>query len=157
MCRSVRVGGFTLSLREGKKNRYTPYTMTSNDANWKKGWFYLRNTSGWPPTYTGKVLTERPGSRGRGVTDPMKLELLELLTGALCSFADRGLTVAVVIANFHLRRVVPLMSRPLPIFAMTASADPAALAATLMSDESFPRAYAAKGARRDGHPQDGLH
>ena len=59
-----------------------------------------------------------------------------------------GLTAAAVIANFHQRRVVPLMERALPIFKMTEDADPAALARSRMLEEPFPPADAATRARR---------
>ena len=53
-----------------------------------------------------------------------------------------------VIANFHRRRVVPLMERALPIFKMTESADPAALARSRMLEDPLPVAFAAMRARR---------
>ena len=57
------------------------------------------------------------------------------------------MTAAAVIANFHQQRVVPLMERALPIFKMTESADPAALAGSRMLEELLPVAFAAMRAR----------
>jgi len=99
--RPVLAGGLTFALREGRKDKYIPCTMTSNNADWEKGWFYLCNDGAGLPAYTGKVLTERPGRWGRGVSDPAKREQLDLLTGALHRLAEKGLTVAAVIANFY--------------------------------------------------------
>jgi hypothetical protein len=49
--RAVRAGGLTFALRDSHKELYPPCTMTSNNADWEKGWFYLRNDStGLPPT-----------------------------------------------------------------------------------------------------------
>jgi hypothetical protein len=48
---AVQAGGMTISLRESRRELYIPYTMTSNNAEWKWGWFYLRNYEpGLPPT-----------------------------------------------------------------------------------------------------------
>jgi hypothetical protein len=40
---AVRAGGLTFSLRDSRKELYPPCTMTSNNAEWERGWFYLRN------------------------------------------------------------------------------------------------------------------
>jgi hypothetical protein len=48
----VRAGGLTFVLRDSRKELYPPCTMTSNNADWEKGWFYLRNDgAGLPPTW----------------------------------------------------------------------------------------------------------
>jgi hypothetical protein len=49
--RAVRAGGLTFALRESRKELYPPCTMTLNNADWEKGWFYLCNDgTGLPPT-----------------------------------------------------------------------------------------------------------
>jgi hypothetical protein len=49
--RAVRAGGMTIALRNMRRELYIPYTMTSNNAEWQRGWFYLRNDgAGLPPT-----------------------------------------------------------------------------------------------------------
>jgi hypothetical protein len=53
---TVRAGGLTLALRDTCKELYPPCTMTSNNTDWEKGWFYLRNDGTGLPSYTGKVL-----------------------------------------------------------------------------------------------------
>jgi hypothetical protein len=46
----VRADGMTISLRESRREFYIPCTMTSNNAEWERGWFYLRNDgAGLPP------------------------------------------------------------------------------------------------------------
>jgi hypothetical protein len=51
VCRAVRTGGMTISLRESRREFYIPCTMTSNNAEWERGWFYLCNDElGLPPT-----------------------------------------------------------------------------------------------------------
>jgi hypothetical protein len=39
----VRASGLTFALRETHRELYPPCTMTSNNADWEKGWFYLHN------------------------------------------------------------------------------------------------------------------
>jgi hypothetical protein len=41
--RAARTGGLALALRSSRREEYIPCTMTSNNANWERGWFYLRN------------------------------------------------------------------------------------------------------------------
>jgi hypothetical protein len=60
--RVVRAGGLSISLRDTRREFYIPYTMTSNNAEWKRGWFYLRNADAGLPSYTGKVLKEKADS-----------------------------------------------------------------------------------------------
>jgi hypothetical protein len=49
--RAVRTDGLTISLRDSRKEFYMSCTMTSNNAEWEQGWFYLRNDgAGLPPT-----------------------------------------------------------------------------------------------------------
>jgi hypothetical protein len=55
----VRAGGMTISLRESRRELYIPCTMTSNNAEWERGWFYLRNASPASPLH-------RQGSEGEG-------------------------------------------------------------------------------------------
>jgi hypothetical protein len=48
--RAVRAGGMSISLRESRRELYIPCTMTSNNAEWERGWFYLRNDEPSLPT-----------------------------------------------------------------------------------------------------------
>jgi hypothetical protein len=48
---AVRAGGLSISLRDSRKEFYIPCTMTSNNVEWERGWFYLCNDKpGLPPT-----------------------------------------------------------------------------------------------------------
>jgi hypothetical protein len=48
---AVRAGGLTISLWDSRREFYIPRTMTSNNAEWERGWFYLRNDgASLPPT-----------------------------------------------------------------------------------------------------------
>ena len=44
--------------------------MTTNNADWEKGWFYLHNDGDRLPLYTGKVLIDRPEGWRYGVSGP---------------------------------------------------------------------------------------
>jgi len=117
--RPVRAGGLILLLRESRKDLYIPCIMTTNNCEWDRAWFYLRNDSELLPPYTSKVLVEKPDSWGYGVSPLKRQARLGVYTDAQRRLANKGLTVAIVVANFHRRRVLPLMERRLPLFKMT--------------------------------------
>jgi hypothetical protein len=77
---AVRAGGLTLALRDMRKELYLLCTMTSNNVDWEKGWFYLRNKRAGLPTYTGKVLTGKTDAWHHGVSPPSRQQRLESLT-----------------------------------------------------------------------------
>ena len=68
--RPIRAGGFTLHLREKRKDLYIPSTMMSNNHDWDMAWFYFRNDGGRLPAYSNKVLWEKPERWGYGVSPP---------------------------------------------------------------------------------------
>jgi hypothetical protein len=146
--RAARAGGLALSVRTTHKEEYIPCTMTTNNADWERGWFYLCNGEPGLPPYTGKVLREKATSWHHGVSPPQHQARLDSLVAALKKLVDRGLTVGCVLANLHHRRIVPLMERPLHIFEMTEVADPIVLARSRLLPDPFPRAFAATRARR---------
>ncbi|KAF8692471.1 hypothetical protein HU200_039568 [Digitaria exilis] len=41
--RPVRAGGLVLLVRESRRNLYIPCSMVTNNQEWDRGWFYLRN------------------------------------------------------------------------------------------------------------------
>jgi hypothetical protein len=60
----------SLALRGQRKDDYIPCTMTTNNAGWERGWFYLRNDEPGLPPYTGLVLWEKPPSGTMGSLRP---------------------------------------------------------------------------------------
>jgi hypothetical protein len=146
--RAVRAGGMTIALRNTRRELYIPCTMTSNNAEWERGWFYLSNDGAGLPAYSGKVLTERADSWHHGVSPPSHQARLDSLLAALRALADDGLTAWCVLANLHHRQIVPLMERLLRIFKMHEDADPVVLAQSQLVLGLFPREYAATRARR---------
>jgi hypothetical protein len=141
--RAVRAGGMSLALRGQRKDDYIPCTMTTNNASWERGWFYLCNDEPGLPPYTGLVLRERPASWHHGVSPPQHRDWLDSLLAALRDLAGRGLTAEAVLAYLHHRRVVPLMERPLRIFEMTEAGDPIALVRSRTLQSPLLREYAA--------------
>jgi hypothetical protein len=137
----------SLAVRTQYKDDYIPCTMTTNNAGWERGWFYLRNAEPGLPPYTGLVLREKPNSWSHGASTVQHRRRLDSLLAALRSLAARGLTAATVLAFLHHRRIVPLMERPLCIFEMTEAADPVALARSRMLPSPLERGYALTRAR----------
>jgi hypothetical protein len=133
----------SLALRGQRKDNYIPCTMTTNNAGWELGWFYLRNDEPGLPPYTGLVLREKPDSWHHGVSPPQHWDRLDSLLAALRNLENRGLTAGAVLAFLHHRRIVPLMERLLRIFEMTETADPTALAGSRMLQSPLLREYAA--------------
>jgi hypothetical protein len=48
--RAVRAGVVSIAPRELRRELYIPCKMTSNNAEWERGWFYLSNDGTGPPT-----------------------------------------------------------------------------------------------------------
>jgi hypothetical protein len=57
--RAARAGGLALAVRSTRREEYIPCTMTSNNADWERGWFYLRNAEPGLPLH-------RQGAQGEG-------------------------------------------------------------------------------------------
>jgi hypothetical protein len=121
---AVRTGGMSISLRESHREFYIPCPMTSNNAEWEWGWFYLCND------------------------EPAPLHRLESTLLVLKSLADARLDAALVLTNLHHRRIIPLMERGLRIFEMDETANPVALARSRLVHDRLPSEYAATRARR---------
>jgi hypothetical protein len=145
---AVRAGGVTIALQETRGELYIPCTMTSNNAEWERGRFYLRNDEPGPPPWTGKVVRERVDSWRHGVSPSSRRDRLDSALKALKALADAGLTAASVLVNLHHRQIVPLMERRLRIFEMEETADPVALAQSRLLPDPLPREYAATRAMR---------
>ena len=45
-----------LHVRENRSHLYIPNRMTTNNAGWTRGWFYLHNDDQGLPAFTNKVL-----------------------------------------------------------------------------------------------------
>jgi hypothetical protein len=136
--RAVRAGGVSISLQETRRELYIPCTMTCNNAEWERGWFYLRNDEPGLLPYTDKVLKEKADSWWHGVSLSSRQDRLKSALLALKDLADAGLGAASVLANLHHRRIVPLMERRLRIFEMDETADPRGAVAVATAAQPLP-------------------
>jgi hypothetical protein len=137
--RAVRAGGVMIAPRETHRELYIPCTMTSNNAEWERGWFYLRNDEPGLPPWTGKVVREKADSWWHGVSPSSRQDRLDSALRELKALADAELTAASVLANLHHRRIIPLMERQLRIFEMEETADPVALAQSRLLPDLLPQ------------------
>jgi hypothetical protein len=146
--RVVGAGGLALALQGTCKEMYLLCTMTSNNVDWEKDWFYLHNDGAGLPPYTGKVLVVKIDAWHYGVSTPAWQRRLESVTTILRRLVDAGLGTTLIIANFHHRRVAPLKERELYIFEMSDANNPGSLARSRLLQERFPKEYTATRARR---------
>jgi hypothetical protein len=145
--RAVRADGLSILLQDSRKEFYIPCTMTTNNAEWERVWFYLLNDGAGLPPYTGKVLKEKADSWHHDVSPSSHEARLESLLNTLNGLADAGLGAASVLANLHHRWIVPLMERELRIHEMSEADNQAVLARSRLLHDRFPREYAATRAR----------
>jgi hypothetical protein len=110
--------------------------MTSNNADWEKWWFYLRNDSAGLPPYTGKVLMAKTDTWHHSMSLPTRQQRLESLTTVLRRMEDAGLGAA------------SIMERELCIFEMSDAANPISLALSRLLQERLLKEYAVTWARR---------
>jgi hypothetical protein len=145
--RAVRAGGLTFTLRDSRKELYPQCMMTSNNAEWEKGWFYLPSDGAGLPPYTGKVLMAKTDAWHHDVSPSSHQRRLESLTTALWRLADAGLEATSIITNFHHRQIVPLMERELCIFEMSDTANPTSLVRSRLLQQCLLKEYATTRAR----------
>jgi hypothetical protein len=138
--RAMRACGVTIAVRERRGEAYIPCTMTSNNAEWERGWFCLRDDEPGLLPWTGKIVKEKADSWWHGLSPPSRQVRLASVLKAL---TDNGLTAASVLANLHHRWVVPLMERRLRIFEMHEEANPVALAQSWLQHDLLLPEYAA--------------
>jgi hypothetical protein len=135
-------------LRDSRKEFYIPCGMTSNNAEWERGWFYLHNDEPGLPPYTGRVVKEKPDSWHHGLSPSSHQTRLDSLLQGQKNLADAGLAAASVLANLHHQRIVPLMERELCIYEMSDAANPVSLECSQLLNERFPTEYAATWTKR---------
>jgi hypothetical protein len=107
--------------------------LISSNSSWHDGWFYLHNDGDQLPKYSSRVLMAREENWTYNVVEDDKPKL-EPLLDALRRLRQHGLTVGMVAAAFHRRRVRPLTHRRLWLDEMTPEAS---LEGSRMSHESL--------------------
>ena len=88
--RFARAGGLMLHLRPSGKNLYISNKMTTNNAGWTRGWFYLRNFGNKLPAFTNKVLRERPAKWDWGCRPPRTKPGSRSSPRRRCTWRGRG-------------------------------------------------------------------
>jgi hypothetical protein len=69
--RTTRAGGLALAVRSSRKEEYIPCMMTSNNSDWERGWFYLRNTEPGLPPKPARCSGRRPPPGTTGCLHPV--------------------------------------------------------------------------------------
>jgi hypothetical protein len=118
--------------------------MTTNNQDWDKGWFYLRNDDVVLPPYTGKVLTSQPFNWGLWVSDEVMRTKLKPYLEAQKTLTQNRLTTVAVLAQC----VIPLMERALPINEMAEGTYSDALAGSQPVAEPLALLYKMQRAKR---------
>jgi hypothetical protein len=106
--RVVHADSYTLQVRAGRGELYILAQLISSNSGWHDGWFYLHNNNDHLSKFSGWVLLLREDNWSYGVVEEEKPKLQPLLD-ALRRLHQRGLTMGMVAAAFHRRRVMPLM------------------------------------------------
>ena len=96
------------------------------------------------PVYFGRLIEEVLGSWKWGVSDKDKKRIKGHLA-ALQILKERGVKGLGIIGAYHTRRVVPLMSRALPVYLMAPGASPEG---TALANEALPPPKWRSGSRR---------
>ena len=99
----MRAGCLNLFQKTGRvevPREYIPTGLTSNHAKWDSQWFYLRNDDSLFPTYTGRLIKERPNNWNYDVTKTHQARLRPLLK-ALRHLREAGLTAALILSAVH--------------------------------------------------------
>jgi hypothetical protein len=94
------------------------------------------------------MLKEKADSWHHGLSPSSLQDRLESILIALKSLADAGLGGALVLANIHHRRIVPLMESELRMYEMSKAANPTSLARSRLLNDRFPPEYVSTRARR---------
>jgi hypothetical protein len=69
--RAARAGSLVLAVRSSRKEEYITCTMTSNNADWERGWFYLRNADPDLPPTSARCSGRRPPPGTTGCLRPL--------------------------------------------------------------------------------------
>ena len=101
-----------------------PIPLSKSNKGWHKLWFYLRNDAAAPlPIFTGRLIEEAPDAWRYGPIAKEQKRLGDLLK-AIMTLKGHGLHVTGVVGAYHIRRLVPLMARALPMYKMTPDSTP---------------------------------
>ena len=119
---SVPMGCVGIHLRGHRSAEYMTYPLSRSNKGWHVLWFYMKNDPAAPLSdFTGRLIEEVPPVWGWGPPEKEKKRMRDILD-AIVFLKNHGLHGANVIGAYHVRRVVPLMARALPLYEMTPGA-----------------------------------
>ena len=114
---------------------YMSIPLLKSNKGWHKLWFYLRNDAIAPlPIFTGRLIEEAPDLWRYGTIEKEQKRLGDLLK-AIATPKGHGLRGTDVIGAYHVRKLVPLMARTLPMWKMTPYSTPEAT--VMVADEAL--------------------
>jgi hypothetical protein len=143
----ARASGLSIALRSARREQYIPCTMTTNNAEWERGWFYLRNSGASLPLH-------RQGAEGEGrLLAPRGVPALAPGAAGLASGRVEGPGRSRADRGVRPRQPPPPADRPpdgeaTPHLRDGRGCGPIALAESRLLRDLFPREYAATWARR---------
>ena len=97
--------------------------LSTSNKGWHSQWFYLKNDATAPlPEFIGRLIEEALEQwRKWGVPEKDKKKIQDHIA-AIHILKENGLKGSGVIRAYHARRVVPLMTHTLPLYAMAPEA-----------------------------------
>ena len=120
-----------IQLQNNQVSEYSAMQLSTSNKGWHSQWFYLKNNAAAPlPEFTGCLIEEAPEHwRKWGILKKDKKKMRDNIT-TIHILKENRLKGSGIIGAYHARRVVPLMTRALPLYAMApeASFDGTALA-----------------------------
>ena len=116
------MGCVGVQLWNNQVGEYLSMRLSMSNKGWHSQWFYLKNDAVAPlPEFTGRLIEEAPESwRKWGI--PEKDKKIRDHIAAMHILKENGLKGSDVSGAYHARRVVPLMTRALPLYAMAPEA-----------------------------------
>ena len=112
-----------IHLRNNQVGEYLSMQLSTSNKGWHSQWFYLKNAAAAHlPEFTGHLIEEALESwRKWGVPEKDKKKIWDHIT-TIHILKENGLKGLGVIGAYHARRVAPLMTRVLPLYAMAPEA-----------------------------------
>jgi hypothetical protein len=93
------IGCANLRMKQGRGEKYIPFSLTSSNSGWHKGWFYLKNDLEHAlPDFTRASIALAPRSWSN---DPLKAEHEKMLKedwAALAHLCHAGVDLAAIIS-----------------------------------------------------------
>jgi len=119
----MSMGCAGIQLQNNQVSEYPSMWLLMSNKGWNAQWFYLKNDATAPlPEFTRSLIEEAPEQwRKWGVLEKDKKKIQDHIT-AIHILKKNSLKGSGVIGAYHVRRVVPLMTRTLLVYVMVPEA-----------------------------------